>query len=176
MARWPTSSFVLAGTRDYGAVRRTPADGGCGIGSYPCTHYGMDLVPKDGDSRVFAPESGTIVDIAFNTTPYVGYGPSTINMRGVSGQFHLLAHLDPDTIAVQPGQKVLEGTLLARFDAAHAHTHYEVRKQRIGPNATNTIDPKKWQASNSIFGQAVTLGLLIGAGWLSYKIWKGEAL
>lgn len=174
MARWPTSPFTIAGTRGYGAVRRTAADGGCGIGSYPCTHWGMDLVPKDKDARVYAPEAGTIVDIAYNTAPYVGYGPSSINMLGRSGVYHLLAHLDSSTIAVVPGQPVFEGTLLARFDAAHAHTHYEVRKARTGTSSTNTVDPELWMATQG--GGILSLLLLGGAAWLAYRVVSGEKI
>src|SRR5262245_40726283 len=170
MARWPTSKFVMAGTRCYGCVRRTPADGGCGISSYPCTHYGMDLVPADGDSRVWSPEPGTIVDVAYDTAPYVGYGPSSMNMLGASGRYHLLAHLDPSTITVKPGQRIPEGFLLARFDAAHAHTHFEVRRERIGPSATNTINPESWMSGQGIFGALGAIAIFGGVAWLAYKL------
>jgi len=176
MARWPTSPFTIAGTRGYGAVRRSTADGGCGISSYPCTHWGMDLVPKDRDSRVYAPEAGTIVDIAYNTAPYVGYGPSTINMLGASGVYHLLAHLEPSTITVSPGQRVAEGTLLARYNAAYAHTHYEVRKDRIGPSASNTIDPSVWMAGQGMLGSLGGLLLFGAAAWVAYRVTRGERL
>jgi murein DD-endopeptidase MepM/ murein hydrolase activator NlpD len=176
VARWPTSAFTIAGTRGYGAVRRSAADGGCGIGSYPCTHYGMDLVPKDKDSRVYAPEGGTVVDIAYDTAPYAGYGPSSVNMLGDSGVYHLLAHLDPSTLTVTPGMRVMEGMHLARFDAAHAHTHYEVRKAKTGPNATNTVNPELWMAGQGLFGGLGSLLLFGAVAWISYKLIKGETL
>lgn len=81
----------------YGAIRRSPADGACGVGTYPCVHPGIDVAGAQG-TPVVAPASGQIVAVADGTaSPYGGYGPWLVEIRGDDGRFHLLAHLDPRT-------------------------------------------------------------------------------
>lgn len=151
----------------------SPSDGGCGVKGYPCTHWGVDLFADD--PRVFAPEGGEVVAVANGTAaPWVGFGPGLVVIKGKSGFFHLLSHLALQTITVRVGDRVSEGQLLAQFDTAHGHSHYEVRKKLTGPSDTNTIDPSGWlalqkvtQTNWALFGLLV--GGLAGIGWMTYR-------
>ena len=56
MARLPVENKNVTPHGAYGFVRKTKADGGCGVkGVYPCTHKGVDLGGKAG-TAVYAPE------------------------------------------------------------------------------------------------------------------------
>jgi len=182
MARWPTGPFSTHRTGCYSCVRRTAADGGCGVHGYPCVHRGVDLFADD--PHVFAPEAGTVVAVSDGkSAPWVGYGPGIIVIKGESGVYHLLAHLTSSTIGVSYGQWVQEGQPLAQFAASYGHTHYEVRKKLTGPSETNTIDPNVWLATAVVTAGArpsttreipwgllgLLLGGLVGIGWLTYR-------
>jgi murein DD-endopeptidase MepM/ murein hydrolase activator NlpD len=170
MATWPVYPFHTGRTGGFGAVRRSTADGGCGGSAYPCTHYAMDLVSKTGDRRVVAPEGATVVAVASgNESRYSGYGPMIVHLLGDSGRYHLLAHLEFGTVAVTAGQRVAEGQLLAKYDPAYNHTHYEVRKEKFGTHKTNDIDPALWMA-----GQSVLVKLALGAFvvWGALKVMR----
>lgn len=81
----------------YGFVRRTPADGGCGVGSHPCTHYGVDLVASEG-ARVVSPVDGWVVYAVGAIPPFKGFDPAVCVIEEDSAiethRFHLLGHLD----------------------------------------------------------------------------------
>lgn len=136
---------------DFGAVRRSPADGACGSsGNYPCTHYGIDVVGAPG-TTVVAPEAGSVVQMASgSSSPWGGYGPWLIVIKGRSGLYHLLAHLDPTTknMAIV-GQSVDAGQPVGTVSSAW-HTHWEVRRKVVPDfsagehNNTNNIDPLQW--------------------------------
>jgi murein DD-endopeptidase MepM/ murein hydrolase activator NlpD len=157
-------------------------------------HFGLDLAGTAGDP-VGAPENGTIVEVwghgsdgtrADNTSVaddarFQGYGPAGVLIKGDSGVFHLLAHLDPqgwdDSIVpliitpmiVLPkpvikspvkGDVVIEGEQVGRMPthvgAAQPHVHWEVRKQPIDNPTTrelNTFDPAKWVAAGGDTGK-----------------------
>lgn len=145
MARLPTGPYKTGRTGCYGCVRQTTADGACGVHGYPCIHRGLDLFADAPD--VFAPETGLVIAVSDGkTAPYQGYGPGVILIQGASGYYHLLSHLDFNTITVRPGMAVFEGQRLAAFNREIGHTHYEVRRQPTGPSETNTINPLKWLA------------------------------
>lgn len=175
MARWPTGPFTLGRTGCYGCRRLSSADGGCGVHGYPCTHWGMDLF-AGSDRRVVAPESGVVVAVANGSAPpWSGFGPGVVVVRGVSGVFHLLSHLEYSTIQVGVGLPVSEGTPIGKYDARIAHTHYEVRRKLTGPSAENTIDPKVWLEAQGDggggIGKLLLLAGLFGAGvWLSRRV------
>lgn len=193
MARTPTGPYSLHRTGCYGCVRSSADDGSCGVHGYPCTHYGLDLFATSPD--VFAPEAGVIVRVSDGqSAPFVGYNPGVILMQGASGYYHLLGHLNYSTIAVSPGQPVVEGQPLGQFSTAVGHTHWEVRIQPTGSSNTNTIDPNDWLADQlsqpasaaaapapaSSNGSRVAVGLLLMAGfvglsWLALRVAKHAA-
>ena len=62
----------------YGAVRETPADGGCGIGTHPCHHWGAVIVGPTG-TVVKAPTNGwVLVSQETDSPPFSGYGPAVV--------------------------------------------------------------------------------------------------
>lgn len=191
MARFPTGPFDTHRTGCFGCVRQTAADGSCGIGTFPCQHFGVDMFATS--PQVFAPEDGTVIDVADgNSAPFVGYGPGVVLMQGKSGFFHLLSHLDFNSIAVRPGQVIPEGMLVAKFDADTGHTHWEVRKQRLGSIPPNTIDPNQWlkdqlalvkpvTPTSSSTGVKVAAGLVavgsvVGLSWLALRLARSAAV
>jgi murein DD-endopeptidase MepM/ murein hydrolase activator NlpD len=149
----------------YGYIRKDPSDGSCGVGGYPCRHPGVDLVAPAG-APVFAPEDGVIVEAVagkgLSSTlprPYRGYGPGVVVLRGESGAFHLLAHLEPDELRRRyadrrdPAERVLDflvskdrtkrvqrGEVIAQASGV-GHVHWEVRKlTKLG----GAGDPMAW--------------------------------
>jgi murein DD-endopeptidase MepM/ murein hydrolase activator NlpD len=164
MSRWPTAPYTTRRTGCYGCRRLTPADGGCGVKGYPCTHWGVDTFTISGNRDVWAPEDGVVVSVSDGSAPpFSGYGPGIVLMKGASGVYHLLAHLEYGSIRVRVGQPLSEGAPIGRFDANYNHCHYEVRKAPTGPSETNTINPEEWHRSRS--GNS-TLLLLLAVGGL----------
>jgi murein DD-endopeptidase MepM/ murein hydrolase activator NlpD len=149
-------------------------------------HFGVDLAGTAGDP-IGAPESGNVVEVwgvgadgarADNTSVagdkrFDGYGPAGVLIKGDSGVFHLLAHIDPggwtpvagtavfhtptleaptDHVKTPDvGDVVVEGEQVGRMathvGAAGPHVHWEVRKQPIDNPTTrelNTFDPTQW--------------------------------
>jgi murein DD-endopeptidase MepM/ murein hydrolase activator NlpD len=153
VARFPVDIVSIAS--GYKDPRRNP------------THYGLDLAGKLG-TPVLAPEAGKVLiahesddpDRADNTTlpaaagdpwaPFQGYGPGVVVLAGVSGRFHLLAHLF--TVGVAAGDTVDEGARLGSIGrhvgASGGHTHWEVRTVPVdnGPATREkfTVDPSVW--------------------------------
>lgn len=147
MARWPTAPFTTRRTGAYGSRRLTSADGSCGVKGYPCVHWGVDTF-TDGLRDVWAPEDGRVYAVADGSSPpFVGYGPGVVLLQGKSGFFHLLSHLERGSVRVQRGQDLREGELIGRFDSAHGHMHYEVRREPTGPSEVNTVNPEEWLRS-----------------------------
>ncbi len=172
---WP---LVIGGHGRYMEVRSTPADGACGVGSYPCKHPGIDVVGKPG-TRVMAPEDGTVVAIApGSSSPWGGYGPWLVVIGGRSGRYHLLAHLDPATASMAPiGMTVRAGDPVGTVSSAW-HTHWEVRTKAIPDfahgesNATNNLDPVEWLRAQAGLASLGSLMLLGAAGVLFYLLWS----
>jgi murein DD-endopeptidase MepM/ murein hydrolase activator NlpD len=174
MARWPSGPFSSRRTGCYGCRRETPSDGGCGVHGYPCTHWGVDTFAITPE--IYAPEAGVVVAVSDGQSPpFSGYGPGVVLMKGASGFYHLLAHLDLSSIKVSKGEQIAEGTLVGKFNARYAHCHYEVRIKPTGPSVTNTIDPEKWLAAQK-GGRFGTLLLLVGLLAAGYFLTKSNAL
>lgn len=170
MARWPSGPFTTRRTGCYGCKRNTPADGGCGVHGYPCTHWGVDTFAITPE--IYAPEAGVVVAVADGSSPpFSGYGPGVVLIKGASGFYHLLAHLDLGSVRVRKDEQIAEGALVGRYNAAYAHCHYEVRIKPTGPSATNTINPEKWLAATKGggIGMLLLLGGLLAAGYFIAK-------
>lgn len=148
MPRWPVDIPRATPHGKWGYVR-TKGQGSCGTRPYPCVHNGLDLAGPDG-TEVYAPEDCSVHAVATgNLPPFTGYGPGVIVMRGkVTGVYHLLAHLQRDTIpsptvpggfwdwATKPHwiwegteerRQFREGELVGRISSAN-HVHWETRE------------------------------------------------
>ncbi len=171
---WP---LVVGNNGGFMDVRSSPAQGACGVGTYPCKHPGVDVNGSQG-TPVKAPENGVIVAVADgNSAPFGGYGPWLIVIKGDdSGKFHLLGHLDPSTADMGPiNARVTAGQVIGTTSSAN-HTHWEVRS-RVYPNfaggetnATNNSDPVAWLSSSST--AFIALLLLGGAALLATLMWR----
>jgi len=147
-------------------------------------HFGDDVVDPHGDAAaVGAPEAGSVVIVfgkgADGGAPdntkvpsdprFEGYGPAGVVLKGDSGVFHLLAHLDPaawdenaGSTSLGPGHQptidhpaavVDPPTLARRYEegeqigamaphvgAAQSHTHWEVRKTAVDNPSNRALD------------------------------------
>jgi murein DD-endopeptidase MepM/ murein hydrolase activator NlpD len=146
----------------YRQVRRDASDGACGYrGIYPCVHYGVDVVAPRG-TDVVAPEDGMLVRFSDGkVAPFRGYGPGVVLLKGKSGRYHLLAHLDWRDLETRmaargslasPATKDKPIALLVRQGdvvgvVAKDHVHWEVRKAPTGAGDDNTEDPGAWLES-----------------------------
>jgi murein DD-endopeptidase MepM/ murein hydrolase activator NlpD len=144
------------------------------VHSYPCTHWGVDTFTIDGSRSVVVPESGVVVASSDGTSPpFVGYGPAVVLIKGASGVYHLLAHLERGSIKVSVGQLVSEGDPVGRFDADYGHCHYEIRRKPYGPGDTNTIDPIAWHQGSGGEAEAVSwTWYALAAGAAGYLVWR----
>jgi len=131
-----------------------PRDGGARL------HAGVDL-GRPGDV-VRAPEAGEVVVVGRASlglreprwsTPagWAGYGPGFIVIRGASGRYHLLAHVEP---VGDLGATVSAGQHVAFVPGESGHVHWEVRT-RIRPRAEEstveiTLDPMRWLAGQDV--------------------------
>lgn len=173
---WP---LVVGNNGSFMAVRSSPAQGACGVSGYPCKHPGVDVNGAYG-TPVVAPEGGTVVQIANGaSSPFGGYGPWLIVLKGDSGKYHLLGHLSPTTSGMAPvGMRVEAGQQVGTTSSAN-HTHWEVRKKAVPDfahgesNATNNEDPIAW-LSSQVSG-VLAMVLLGGAGLLAYLMWRNHA-
>lgn len=175
----PIYPLVQGGHGGYLEVRASPADGSCGVGSYPCKHPGLDVYGPQG-TPVVAPESGVVVAVANGaSSPWGGYGPWLIVIQGEGGKFHLLAHLDPNTSDMATmGQQVKAGDQVGTTSSAN-HTHWEVREKLVpdyahGETGFDIIeDPVLWLAAASLtsgsIGSIVVLGVVGVFIWMLYK-------
>lgn len=120
-------------------------------------HAGVDL-GRAGDV-VVAPESGLIdvvVDASYgdeqprhsSARGFAGYGPRAVVLRGDSGWWHLLAHVEH--VEVRDEQRVEAGAPLARVAVRGGHLHWEVRARKLPPRQWATVevtdDPAAWLA------------------------------
>ena len=162
----PIAPLVIGNNGAWLAVRSSPAQGSCGVSGYPCKHPGVDVVGRAG-TVVRAPEAGMIAFAADGSaSPFGGYGPWLVLVRGDSGKFHLLGHLDPaDRNRAPIGLRVAAGQPVGITSAAN-HTHWEVRTKMVpdfargDTNFTNNTDPIAW------LGSSLLLPLLVAAGGL----------
>ena len=156
--------------------RQLPVSGGTitdGFLTTRANHWAWDVAGKGG-ATVVTPESGVVVDVFSspdpqrkdNTTmkgqtaltketypsiadPWNGYGPGGVLLRGVSGVWHLLAHLATTKVTV--GDRVSGGdalgTLPQHVGASGPHTHWEVRTKALstlGERAQSSLNPGDW--------------------------------
>jgi hypothetical protein len=154
-----------------GAFRaiRTKGHGNCRRGNYPCTHWGVDLVPAshyrgpivEAEWWCRAPED-LIVDLVVRddeTPPLSGYGPGAVLARGRSGTWHVFGHLSPRSFGPElvKGAAIARGQFFARLATGvrPPHVHWEPRRWRTeGPAAKAlgravtrediVIDPDLW--------------------------------
>lgn len=122
-------------------TRTGPGEGSCAGRGYPCVHGGLDLAGEAG-TPVRAPEDGVSVWWGDGSArPGTGYGPGWRILRGRSGTYHMLAHLDlPDLrrrMGSHPmheytdGVRVREGDVVGVTSAAN-HVHWETRPRVRG--------------------------------------------
>jgi murein DD-endopeptidase MepM/ murein hydrolase activator NlpD len=129
-------------------MRIIPA-GKPGHGQFPGFegHWALDL--QDGAGKpVRAPEAGTVTATWTDdkTPPWAGYGPGGVEIAGVSGVYHVLAHQDPGSLLVGVGDQVAEGEQLGTVSTL-GHVHWEVRKVAIDSpdtRAGDTVPPIEW--------------------------------
>jgi murein DD-endopeptidase MepM/ murein hydrolase activator NlpD len=166
----PITPLVIGNHGAWRYVRKSSAQGSCGVSGYPCFHPGVDLYGRAG-TPVVSPEAGVVVIAADGSAPpFVGYGPWVILIRGQSGRYHLLSHLDPGGSHLAPiGKAVAEGELVGKTSDAN-HTHWEVR-MRPTPgagrtNLANNLDPIGWMKG---VGSIVLIAVLGGG---AYWIWR----
>lgn len=171
MSRAPIFPLVIGNNGAYKALRASSAQGSCGVHGYPCLHPGVDVVGRAG-TPVMAPEAGVIAVVADgNSPPWSGYGPWLVLIKGDSGKYHLLAHLEPATAALGPyGMRVTEGQVIGKTSSAN-HTHWEVRtKPTPGAGKTNldnNTDPIAWMRGLSVWLVAV----MAAGGYFMYRLW-----
>lgn len=156
---------VPPSTRAWGALRDpTPREPTGHI------HAGVDLGGRPG-TPVMAPEAGVVEQVGTLPArpPWTGYPPAVL-LRGDSGRWHLLAHLNGNAAGgrataplVSVGQRVQLGDVLgyigpanpADRSEAHDHCHWEVRTRPhvtrgSDPTYTITIDPVAWLAGEEV--------------------------
>lgn len=132
------------------ARRTSPEQGHCR--AYPCTHWGVDLVPASHYRRlpveahwwVRAPEDLVVDFVAFGNAspPLTGYGPGAMLARGRSGVWHIFGHLDPSSLAaLARGQAIEAGRTFARVSDAirPPHVHWEPRRWRTEGAAARAL-------------------------------------
>lgn len=169
----PISPLVIGAHGGWRELRQSPQDGACGVTGYPCEHPGVDVAGAQG-TTVVAPEDGTVVMVADgNSAPFVGYGPWLAIVRGVSGKFHLLGHLDPAAAALAPmGAQVVAGQPIGVTSSAN-HTHWEVRSKMIPDfaagesNFSNNTDPLGWLGAAALgIGAVLIVAGAVTVFWL----------
>lgn len=178
-AQPPIYPLVVGSHGAWLEVRKSSADGACGVHGYPCKHPGVDVAGASG-TLVVAPESGTIVLVASGaSSPFVGYGPWLVVIHGQSGKFHLLAHLEPATAGMGPmGAQVAAGEAIGTTSGAN-HTHWEVRSKLVPDfargedNFSNNTDPLAWLARAGTLFPMLLAG---GAALLVYLIVRRKEL
>lgn len=114
-------------------------------------HAGLDIGNRGG--AVVAPEAGRVVavgqPIKGKASPFGGYGPWVVAIKGDSGFFHWLAHVDKPTVKrnqyVEPGEIVALAT-----GTTWPHVHWEIRQVLVPYKGekywpwTVSIDPVRW--------------------------------
>lgn len=161
----------------FGFVRRSSSNGGCGTKGYPCTHPGTDLAAAAG-TPVYAPEDGVVIAQGDGTSsPFRGYGPWVIALRGASGKIHLLAHMGRGTAHMAlVGARVTAGQQIGTIGVNHLH--WEIRDKvtpPTGDNMDNNSDAMVWLEEGAGIAPEgwLALGILGGAAAIAYLVWRG---
>ena len=165
---WPLVNPRVSPNGGFRAVR-TRGHGNCRRGNYPCTHWGVDLVPAshyrgpivEAEWWCRAPED-LVVDLVVRddaTPPLSGYGPGAVLARGRSGTWHVFGHLSPRSFGAElvKGAAIARGVFFARLASGvkPPHVHWEPRRWRtegpavkaLGRDVTRediVIDPDLW--------------------------------
>lgn len=177
MGNLPVPEWKITPHGAFGFVRTGPDQGSSGAGTYPSTHYGVDLVGHEGDP-VAAPEDGTIVAVMANAPgddvqPWRGYGPALVMLKGASGRFHLLAHLDPadvkrrwgvfaDRDEVDPAKDVATSAKFVNVIVARETNHGTSDNKSAGSQEAPTVTA----------GQ--TVGVIGTAGHVHWEVRKSK--
>lgn len=108
IATFPVDATVqIPAPGRYGAVRKSPSDGACGVHDYPCTHPGVDIPVSTGGTAVKAPHDGWILYSGpADAPPWVGYRPGVV----------LIAHHDSGDSFWRRFLKGLTQPLIKAFD------------------------------------------------------------
>lgn len=162
----PLAAARVSPNGGFRAPRASPQQGRCL--TYPCTHWGVDLVPAshyqslpiEAHWWVRAPEDLVVDVVALDNVspPLSGYGPAAVLARGRSGAWHIFGHLDPSSLGtLTKGHAIEAGHTFARVSDAVSppHVHWEPRRWRTeGPAARElrhevgrgdiVIDPDAW--------------------------------
>lgn len=149
--------------------------GGNGYGVYrdwqSAWHWALDIANPVG-ADVVSPEDGVVVNRwDDNTTaPFAGYGPGGVLVRGASGWFHLLAHMNA---SVAVGDRVSSGEVVGHTGELPrgSHCHWEVRRLPIDSPATrgaNTINPIAWLVGAD--GATSRWLVVLGVAWLVSRL------
>lgn len=146
---YPQSGHITEG-RDW--LGRGPATKSCGL----WYHAGLDLFTKKDVKRkiglVGSPEKGEVRAV-INPREQKGwesYAPGwLVIIKGASGKFHRLAHLDGKNLYVSVGQAIGRNQAVGFVDADH--THWSVHTALHNPTEgiskcswANTVDPVSW--------------------------------
>lgn len=144
-------------------------------------HWAWDLSGTAGSTPVYAPEDGFVVETATGlSSPWTGFNPGLVLIKGVSGVYHVLGHLDYNKIIVRGGQPVALGQKVGVMGISH--THWEIRHNRVPDwgccptfwqaHGPNSIDPAEWLAavnkssSTGIGAVLLVSATLVGLGFL----------
>lgn len=80
MGQPPVTPYDTGAYGAWGATRKDSSQGSCGLGTYPCRHWGADIVGKPG-GIVLAPTAGWVLVSQrwdTNASPFGGYGPAVV--------------------------------------------------------------------------------------------------
>lgn len=176
--RLPVDRYRVSPHGGYAKVRLTPADGACGIGTHPCTHPGLDMVPLVPHEWCVAPEHCVVRFVARDnaTKPLSGYGPGAVLVQGW-GVWHVLGHLDPTTFVdgVERGRVFRAGERIARISLSANHVHWELRTVELPPRGDARIpltrNPLRWLRERELVAAALLAGLCVG-GAFALSRWR----
>lgn len=180
--RLPVARYRVSPHGGYAFVRETPADGACGIGTHPCTHPGLDMVPLVPHDWCVAPERSVVRYVARDndTSPLRGYGPCAVLLAGTwlgRRVWHVLGHLDPKTLVdgVARGRVFRAGERIARISLSANHVHWEIRKVELPPRGDEriplTLNPLRWLRERELAAAALLAGACVG-GAIALSRWR----
>lgn len=180
----PVERYRVSPHGGYLYRRLTPADGACGIGSHPCTHPGLDMVPLTPHDWCVAPERCVVEYVARDnaTKPLSGYGPGAVLVRGLFPfgfwrRWHVLGHVDPATFVdgVEKGRVFAAGERIARISLSANHVHWELRTAPTPPRGDARIpflrNPLSWLRERELAAAGLLAGVCVG-GAFALSRWR----